>query len=79
MKITTKFQTICTVGYCGSVSRNENRAAHGAVCHIQVRRGKTGLLARKVNSNGRHQEIGESFEPTADDIAHWERIEKSSR
>lgn len=79
MKLTSKYQTICTVGYSGSVSRNENRAAHGAVCHIQARKAGGRVLARKVNTNGRHQEVGEAFEPSADDLANWERIEKSSR
>lgn len=78
--MTTKYQTICTVGYTGSVSRDENRAAHGAVCHIQARKASNGrILARKVNSNGRHQEVGESFEATAEQVAHWESIAKSQR
>lgn len=72
--ITNKYTTICTVGYSGSVSRDENRAAHGAVCHIQVRKSSGRILARKVNTNGRHREIGEAFEPTTIEIAHWESI-----
>jgi hypothetical protein len=79
MTITTKYQTICTVGYQGSVSRDENRAAHGSVCHIQVRRAGGRVLARKVNANGRHREVGDAFEPTADQLARWESIAKSSR
>lgn len=80
MTITSKYQTICTVGYQGSVSRrSENRAAHGAVCHIQVRRAGGRVLARKVNSNGRHIETGEAFAATAEQIANWESIAKSSR
>jgi hypothetical protein len=79
MKLTSRYQTICTVGYSGSVSRDENRAAHGGVCHIQVRAGKNCVLARRVNTNGSHQEIGESFEPTADQLAHWKTIAKESR
>ncbi len=79
MKITTKWKTICTVRYTGSVSRDENRAAHGGVCLIQVRRGKRGVLARRVNTNGRHDEIGESFDATPEDIAYWESIEKAWR
>lgn len=71
---TTRWTTVCTMGYTGSVSRNENRAAHGGVCHIQVRRGENGLLARKVNTNGRHTEESQSFAPTADEVTHWERI-----
>lgn len=78
-KITSKYTTLCTVGYQGSVSRKENRAAHGAVCHIQVRRAGDKVLARKVNSNGRHQEVGESFEADAEQLANWDSIAKASR
>ncbi len=74
MKITSKYSTVCHVGYGGSVSRNEDRRAHGGVCLIQVRRGKTGIIARKINSNGRYQEIGEPFEPTAEQLENWQRI-----
>lgn len=80
MKLTTKYTTIATVGYSGSVnSRNENRAAHGAVCHLQARKGAHGVIGRRVNSNGRHQETGEAFALDADTLAHWERIAKSAR
>lgn len=78
-KITSKYTTLCTVGYQGSVSRDENRAAHGGVCHIQVRSAGGRVLARKVNTNGRHQEVGEAFEADADQLARWESIAKSSR
>jgi hypothetical protein len=77
--VTSKYQTICTVGYTGSVSRDENRAAHGGVCHIQLRHGANGIRARKVNSNGRFEEIGPSFVPTAEQVSHWEAIAKASR
>jgi hypothetical protein len=73
-KITTKYQTIAIVGYRCSVSHNENRAAHGAVCLLQARRGPHGLLGRKINSNGRHQETGDSFPLDADTLAHWQRL-----
>jgi hypothetical protein len=79
MKITSKYQTLCTVGYSGSVSRYENRAAHGAVCHIQVRRAGGRILARRVNSNGRNQEIGEAFEPTSDELSRWQSIADAAR
>lgn len=76
--ITSKFTTVCTLGYSGSVSRNENRSAHGGVCHIQIRRAKGGvLLARKVNTNGRHQEIGEAFEPSDEQLSHWQVLATS--
>lgn len=75
-KITTKWATICIVGYDGSVASgaDENRMAHGAVCHYQARRGANGLLGRKVNSNGRHSETGKAFSLDADTLARWERI-----
>ena len=80
VKLTTKYTTIATVGYAGSVSsKNENRDAHGAVCHLQARKGARGIIGRKVNSNGRHQEVGESFPLDADTLAHWERIAKSAK
>lgn len=80
VKITAKYTTVATVVYTGSVnSKNENRAAHGAVCHLQARKGANGIVGRKVNSNGRHQEIGDSFPLDADTLAHWERIAKSAR
>jgi hypothetical protein len=80
VKITTKYTTIATVGYTSSVTtKNEIRSAHGGVCHLQARRGAKGIIGRKVNSNGRHQEIGEAFELDADTLAHWERIAKSVR
>ena len=78
-KITTKWTTVATVGYSSSVSRNENRSAHGGVCHLQVRKGANGLLGRKVNSNGRHEEKGEAFAIDADTLAHWGKIAKASR
>ena len=79
-KITGKYTTIATIGFSGSVnSSNENRAAHGAVCHMQARKGANGIIGRKVNSNGRHQEVGEAFELDADTLAQWTSIEQSSR
>ena len=75
-KITTKWATICIVGYSGSVASGaaENRMSHGAVCLCQARRGAKGLLGRKVNSNGWHSETGKSFSLDAETLARWERI-----
>lgn len=74
-KLTGRWQTFCTLGYMGSVSRDENRSAHGGVCLHQARRARDGrILARKVNSNGRHEEIGEPFEITAERLAHWQEL-----
>jgi hypothetical protein len=78
-KLTTKWQTICTVGFSGSVSRDENPAAHGGVKLCQARRHGDKIIARFVNTNGRHQEVGDKFEIDEDRIADWESIEKSSR
>ena len=79
IKITTKWATVATVGYSSSVSSNENRSAHGGVCHLQARRGVNGILGRKVNTNGRHEEKGEAFDLDADTLKHWEDIAKASR
>lgn len=78
-KITTKWTTVATVGYSSSVSRNENRSAHGGVCHLQARKGTNGLLGRKVNTNGRHEEKSESFDLDSETLTHWEKIAKASR
>ena len=79
--IHSKWQTVATVGYNGSVATGskQNRAAHGAVCHLQARKGSAGIIGRKVNSNGRHIETGDSFALDADTLANWERLAKASR
>lgn len=80
MKLTSKYKTIATIGYSGSVSRTENRAAHGAVCHLQARRNAAGqIVGRKMNSNGRYQETGEAFLLDANTLAQWESIDRASR
>jgi hypothetical protein len=79
-KLTYRWQTICTTGYTCSVSRDENRAAHGAVCHRQACRNRDGyMVGRLVNSNGRHRETGEAFPLSADQLAQWEQIERSAK
>jgi hypothetical protein len=78
--VTTKWATVAIVGYSGSVSRNENRSAHGGVCLLQVRKNKDRVrLGRKVNSNGKHKEIGEVFLVSEERLAQWEQIAKASR
>ena len=77
--MTSKWQTVATVGYTGAVSQDENRAAHGAVCHLQARTKCGGIFGRKINSNGRHQEVGPSFAMDVDTLANWERIARESR
>lgn len=78
-RITTRWQTICCRGYQGSVSRNENRAAHGAVCLCQARRTRDGrLVGRLVNTNGRHEEVGEPFPLDADRLAGWESFARQA-
>ena len=74
-KLTSRWQTICTVGYQGSVSADENRSAHGGVCHCQARVAKGGtIMARKVNANGRHEEVGEPFAIDEGRVRHWAAI-----
>lgn len=77
--LTSKFTTIATVGFSGSVSSNQNPAAHGAVCHLQARKTADGIVGRKVNSNGRHSETGLAFQLDADTLAQWQRIDRCSR
>ena len=78
VKLTSRWQTICTVGYTGSVSRDENRSAHGGVCHCQARLSKDGtIMGRKVNSNGRHEEVGEPFAIDEDRVMHWASIDRA--
>jgi hypothetical protein len=60
MKLTTKYQTVRTTGYTHPVARNENPAAHGGVCHLQVKMGPRGPLSRLVNVNQHHVETGPS-------------------
>ena len=77
IKLTSRWQTICTVGYQGSVSTDENRSAHGGVCHCQARVAKDGtIMARKVNANGRHEEVGEPFATDEEQVNHWAAIER---
>jgi len=75
IKLTHRWQTICTVGYTGSVSSDENRSAHGGVCHCQARLARTGeIIGRKANSNGRHEEVGEPFVIDEGRVRHWAAI-----
>lgn len=74
-KLTSRWQTICTIGFQGSVKCHQNRAAHGGVCHLQARRARDGrIMARRVNSNGRHEEIGGAYVTDAETIAHWRKL-----
>lgn len=75
IQISTRFQTIATVGYTGSVSRNENRAAYGGVCLLQVKRNAFGkAIGRRINSNGGHLEVGKPFELDAETLYLWSQI-----
>jgi hypothetical protein len=73
-RIGHRWATAAIVGYTGAVSRDEDRRAHGGVCLLQLRRSRSGILARKVNSNGRHEEIGTPWTPDAETVAHWIRL-----
>ena len=72
--ITTTWKTIAIVGYSGAVASPQNYDAHGGVCLLEARQGKAGLLGRKVNSTGRHREVGKPFSLTADQLAQWQRV-----
>ena len=77
IRLTNRWKTICILGYQGSVGGEENRAAHGGVCLHQARiSGKNGRRGRKVNSNGRHEEIGHAFALDDQRLAHWEYLAK---
>ena len=77
VRLTNRWKTICILSYQGSVNRDENRAAHGGVCLYQARiSGKNGRRGRKVNSNGRHEEIGDAFALDDQMLAHWESFDK---
>lgn len=80
-KVTTKFKTIAVVCFTHSVSRKSpNPYAHGGVCFLQARRTPAGkLLGRRVNSNGRHSETGESFELSESGLEHWQAIANKSK
>jgi len=82
MKLTSKYQTIATVGYSASICVRrgcENQAAHGGVCHLQARISGGRIIGRKINSNGRHTEVGTAGDMTADQLAHWETLACCSR
>jgi hypothetical protein len=78
-KLTSRFQTIAIVGFSAGVSRDQNPAAHGGVCLLQARIGTNGQFGRKVNTNGRHKEIGEAFALDHDTLRHWQAIAAASR
>lgn len=71
MKLTNRFKTIAIVGFSHAVSRNENRVAHGGVCLLQARTLDGVIIGRKINTNGRHQEIGEPFYIDQEILEHW--------
>ena len=74
MKLTNRFKTITIVGFRHSVSRDENRAAHGGVCLLQARSLGGMIIGRKINTNGKHQEIGEPFYIDQEILEHWVRM-----
>ena len=66
--------TVAEVGYDSSVSvgYNENPSAHGGVCLLQTHTSAEGRMwGRKVNSNGTHEEVGDSFEMDPATLARW--------
>lgn len=80
VKLTNRWKTVCIVGYQRIATECENRHAHGGVCLCQARiSGKNGRRGRKVNSNGRHEEIGYSFALDDKTLAHWEYLASQER
>ena len=73
------WKTIAVVGYKGSVSRQEDRRAHGGVCLLQARTVKGSRQGRRVNSTGRYRETGEPFELDEQTLKQWQAIARSSR
>lgn len=61
MKLTMRWRTVATVCFTHEVSKDENKAAHGGVCLLQLRKGKYSVFGRKINVNGLHKEVGEPF------------------
>jgi hypothetical protein len=45
----------------------------------KVKNGLDGLMARRVNSNGTHQEIGKPFLIDDVTLARWHKIAKAAR
>lgn len=74
MRLTRRWQTIAVVGYDGAVSRHQDTRAHGGVCLLQARTGSRGALGRKVNTQGRYFEVGDSFGLTTDVLDRWRSI-----
>lgn len=78
--ITSKWKTICTVGYDPTlpVERTDGSAirARGGVCLCQARMSaRSGLRGRKVNTTGwPNREIGHTFALERETLAHWEAI-----
>lgn len=76
-RLTNRWRTVCVVGYHNIMTPCENRSAHGGVCLCQARiSGKNGRRGRKVNTNGRHEEIGYSFALDDETLSHWEYLSR---
>ena len=79
MNITSKWKTVATIGFNGSVSRYQNPMAHGGVCHLQAKKSKDKNIGRKINANGGHIEVGESFNLDTETLQHWINISKCNK
>lgn len=78
MELSNRFSTVCVIGYTGSVGKYQEPRAAGGVCLCQARKAKDGkIFGKYINSNGKHQESGESFELTKEKLNHWVSIAKS--
>jgi hypothetical protein len=74
--ITTRWQTLATTRYVAPLAIPSNPAAHGGACLLQIRRDRLGgdLIGRRVNTNGRHQEISEPFAMDSETLERWQAI-----
>ena len=80
MELSSRFSTICIVGYTGSVSKHQEPRAGGGVKLCQARKAKDGkIFGKYINSNGRYLENGDAFEMTSEELNHWASIAKASK
>lgn len=71
--ITSKWSTVRAVGYTGGVAhRYQVPMASGGACLLQARQASDGsILVRRVNANGRHEEIGPTYRLLRGTAADW--------
>ena len=80
MELSSRFSTICIVGYTGSVGLHQEPRAAGGVCLCQARKTKDGkIFGKYINSNNSYLEEGEAFVLTSDELDRWASIAKASK